>query len=568
MELDLFFNLGIVIVSATIVGIIMKILKQPPILAYILAGLLIGPSGLSLIRNSDVINALSLLGIAFMLFIVGLELDFRKLREVGKAAIIAGIAQIVSTTSLGYVLALWLGFNHIVSLYLALALAFSSTLIVVKILSDKKEIDTLHGRIMIGILLVQDFVAILILAILSTMGSTFEMGSIFTAFFKGLLLFALAAILVILSPKIFSYIAKSQELLFMSSVSWLFIMIFVSDLLDYPIAIGAFLAGISLASSLYHIEIIAKMRSLRDFFATIFFVSLGMQIALSSISGYLVVVVLFIFLVMIIDPLSVMIPLALMRYNKKISFLSSIGISQLSEFSLILIAQGFLLGYVSSDIVSIVMVVTAITITVTSYLMQHQERVYNFCKGYLWFLDLLRTNKKEEALKKAKSYDVVLCGHNRIGYSIRRKLKELNMNMIVVDYNPDTIKHLEDSDTITIYGDIADEEVLENINFKDCKIVISTVPNVYDSLLLLRKVKEANKRALIMLTANNIDDALELYKEGADYVILPHFLGGEHASALLERVSVDPHVVVKNKLLHIKELSLRKQIGHEHPQHI
>ncbi|MBI2545827.1 cation:proton antiporter [Candidatus Woesearchaeota archaeon] len=567
MELDLFFTLGIVLIFATGVAIIIRFFKQPPILSYILAGLVIGPSGLALIEDIEVINTLSLLGIAFMLFIVGLELDFRKLRQVGKAAVIAGIAQIAATTFLGYLLALWLGFNHIVSLYVSLALAFSSTLIVVKILSDKKEIETLHGRLMIGILLVQDFVAILALALLATVGSSFQIYPIFIALVKGAVLFSLTALLIWLAPYLFSRIAKSQELLFLSSVSWLFIMIFLADFLDYSIAIGAFLAGISLAASPFHIEIVAKVRSLRDFFATIFFVSLGMQIVLGAALGYIWITVLFILLVMVIDPLSVMIPLSLMGYDKKISFLSSIGISQLSEFSLILIAQGFLLGVISQEVVSVVMVVTAITIAFTTYLMQYQETVYRVCKPYLGFLDLLRFRKEEYVSKKADRYDVVLAGHNRIGYSIRRKLKNLDMKVLVVDYNPEIIEKIRDKQTFTLYGDIGDEEVLDAIDFKHAKMVVSTVPSIYDSLLLLEKVKDANKKAVIMLTANSIEDALELYKAGADYVILPHFLGGEYASGLLERFTGKASSVLPYKLQHIKELVLRKEIGHEHPLH-
>jgi len=348
---SLLIDIGIVIIIATILAYFARYIKQPLILAYMLAGIVIGPLGLKLISDQANIAVLSELGIAFMLFIVGLELDIKKLTHLGFVTFTAGIGQIIFTFAVGYLIAL-IFFSKVVALFVAAALTLSSTIIVIKLYSDKNELGTLHGRIVLGILLAQDLVAVFLLAAL-TGADGFASQAIMFSILKGLIMIIIAFAAGYLFKYVFKPIAKSQELLFLSAVAWCFFLIFVADQFKFSIAIGAFLAGISLASLPYNIEIIGRTRSLRDFFATIFFVSLGMQIAFNGVGTLLIPAIVFSMFVIVGNPLIVLIISGLLGYKGRTSFLAAIAIAQISEFSLILVAIGFARGMLSQDILSL-----------------------------------------------------------------------------------------------------------------------------------------------------------------------------------------------------------------------
>ena len=286
---ELLFDIALVIVAATLFGYLARILKQPVVLAYIVAGLVIGPSLLGLIDDKGNITTLSTLGIALMLFLVGLELDLRKVRDAGKATIIAAFVQVSVTAAAGYLIGLLLGLSRLEAIYVSIAAAFSSTLIVVKLLSDKRELDTLHCRIVIGILVIQDVIALFALALLS--GDAGISQSLFSLA-KIVVMLALAGISSFLLAFAFRFIAQSLELLFLAALSWCFIFVGIAFYLDFSVAIGAFLAGISLASLPYHAEMSGRIKPLRDFFATMFFVSLGMQLSFTSLNSLIMPVLL------------------------------------------------------------------------------------------------------------------------------------------------------------------------------------------------------------------------------------------------------------------------------------
>ena len=563
---NIFLDIGLVIIIATLAAYVISLMRQPLILAYMIAGLAIGPAFLGLINNTEVIMTLSGIGIAFLLFIVGLEIDLRKLRNLGWVATVVGTGQVFLTFLLGFFAALYFGFVHVEALYIALALALSSTMVVVKLLSDKREIDTLHGRIIISILLVQDVVAILALAVIPSLNSSALF--IVEAVAKGAAMLFVAVVLTkFVIPKVFGLIAHSRELLFLSSVAWCFLAAISAGLLGYSIAIGAFLAGVSLASLKYNLEIISMVRPLRDFFATIFFVSLGMQISMAAFYLFMPIII-FSLIVVVGSTIVTMFLMALMGYGKRTSFFTAIAIAQISEFSLIIVALGYSMGQVSQEVVSLIAAVAIITITITTYFIKYDNSIYLRISRLLSLLEKLPVKSRETGYKPAAfDAEIVLCGYDRIGYSIFRRLGEKNKRLLVIDYNPEVIKDLAGRKIPCIYGDIGDLEILDRINLKKIEALISTIPDKQDNLLLVRELKKMNRKALIVVTASQIDDALELYDAGADYVILPHFLGGEHVSVLLEDFSKDLSKVVKTRLMHIKELHNRKKMGHEHPGH-
>ncbi|MBU0666157.1 MAG: cation:proton antiporter [Nanoarchaeota archaeon] len=563
--MNIFFDIGLIIIFATILGYIGKKLKQPLIPIYILAGLIIGPVGFGIITDTETIRTLAEVGIAFLLFMVGLELEFKKLKDVGVASVIGGSIQILIMFFIGMVLAFWLGFAREQIIYLGLIVSFSSTMVVIKLLSDKEELDTLHGRIIIGILLMEDLFAIIALTSLQTINN-FTFIFFAAAILKGFGLLVIAFIASkYLFPQIFKIGAKSTEMLFLLSITTCFAFGIISTYFGFSIAIGAFIGGITLANLPYNTEIASRVKSLRDFFSTLFFVSLGMELVLTNISHWIPTLIVLTLLIVVFKPLLITIIWCITGYKRKTALLTGISLAQTSEFSLIIVAQGVILGHVSQDFMSIATILAIITISITTYLIKFDDQIYEKIKNKIKFFEKLNKNKKEvNYINKNSEHTVVLIGYDRIGYSIARTLEKLKKDYLVVDFNPDIIKNLVKEKTPCIYGDFGDIEILEKLKLKHVEMVISTIPTMNANELLINKIKEVNKTATIIVTSLTIDDSLELYKLGADYVIIPHLLGGNHVSILLEDISTNIDKLIETKINHLRELRFRKEI---HPYH-
>ncbi len=589
---NIFFDIGAIIIIVTVFAYIAKLMKQPLIPAYIITGLIIGPI-LGWITNTVVVMNMSEIGIAFLLFMVGMEMDIKKLSTVGLISYLGGLTQVVATFTFAFIISMIIGFFYLEAFYIGLIIAFSSTMVVVKLLSDKREIDTLHGRIIIGILIMQDILAIFVLSILTSLDN-FSFLILIFSLLKGILLFITAYICAKhIFPSVLKFAAKSQELLFLIALTicFLFAVIFNKigliiikvlqtlslyispvfyNMLEpgFSIAIGAFVAGITLANSPYGIEIIGRIKSLRDFFATIFFVSLGLELTVGSITTIMVPLIILTLFVIILKPLILMFICSFFGYKKRTSFLSSMSLAQVSEFSLIIVAQGLLLGHIGQEMFTLTVLLAIITIVLTSYFIKYEDNMFQKMKRHMGFFDKFTESSSElEYMPRKRKNHIVLCGYNRIGYSVVKTLKRLKRNLLVVDFNPEVIRKLIREKVACLYGDIGDIEVLERLNLKDIYMVISTVPTKRENLLLIRKTKEANKNAIIFVTGNYVEEALSLYDAGADYVILPHFLGGEHLSVLIEDFGKDINRIIEKKLSHIKELQERRELGHEHPRH-
>jgi len=564
---NMFYDIGLMIVIAAAFAFLVKLIRQPLIPAYVLAGILLGPT-LGLITDMGTIKILSEMGITFLLYIVGLEIDFRKLRNVGLVATLGGTIQILVLFSIGLITAAILGFLPMEALYIGIVLSFSSTMVVVKLLSDKRELDTLHGRIIVGILLTEDFYAILALSVLPILNK-FSILLLVASILKGIGVVIIAFIASkFLFPHLFKFAAKSQELLFLLSLGVCFLFAALFSYVGFSIVIGAFMAGVTLANLPYNVEIISKVSSLKDFFATIFFVSLGLQLILSSVVKIVIPVILFLLLILFIKPIITLFICSFFGYEKRTSFLTSFSLNEISEFSLIIAAQGLILGQISQEVFSLTVILAITTIVATSYFFNFHDPLYRKALRLLAFFDRFPIAEFElESMPKTVRNHVIICGYNRIGYSIVKKLRSLRKKILVVDFNPEVIKKMIQQNIPSIYGDIGDIELLRRLNLKSAKMVISTVPTMQDNLLLIRQAREYKKDIIIYVTANHIEEALALYDAGADYVILPHFLGGEHVSLLIDAFTGDINKIIENKLNHINELKTRKELGHEHPMH-
>lgn len=526
-------ELAIVIMAASVLGILVHMLKQPAFLAYIFAGVALSAAGIIHAQNIELFETFSSLGIMFLLFLIGMEINYDSLRLVGKVSLILGLAQIFFTASIGYALALAFGFTALASVYIAVALTFSSTIIIVKLLSERRQIHSLHGKISIGFLLVQDFVAMLILMVLAGMSTGGEVTnlSVGLAIAKGVGLFALMLFLgrkVV--PSILNKVAQSLEVLFLTSIAWALGVAAAVSYLGFSIEIGGFLAGLALANSSEHFQISARIRSLRDFFILVFFVMLGLNFTFSEISGIALPVIVLSLFVLIGNPLIVMAIMRFMGYKKKTGFMSGITVAQISEFSLIVVALGLSLGHVTEGVMSLVTAVGIITIVSSTYLITYSDEIFDKLKTALSIFE--KKTAREKPLPPRLRKPIVLVGGHRIGQNIASELPV--EDLLVVDFDPDIVKRLQEAGMNVLFGDVTDEDIAEESGIAEAKMVISTSPDLQSNEALLSFIKnETDKSPIMVLRAETEKDAQYLYGKGANYVILPHLTAGQSLGRVL-----------------------------------
>lgn len=543
-------ELAVVVLIATILGIIARLFKQPLILAFIGTGIIISQLGLFHLNDAETLRIFSDLGIMFLLFLVGLEIDFRSLKLIGKPSFIIGGAQIAGTFMLGFLLSTLLAFSPIEAAYIAIAITLSSTVIVVKMLSENKDAGSLYGKLSVGLLLVQDLVVILILVLLSGIasGSGFVPTQLAITIGKAMLLFG-ATILIgrKVIPVIFDKIALSQELTFFSSISWAFIVaaIVSHPAIGFPIEVGGLLAGISLSNSSHQFQIFSKIKYLRDFFILIFFVILGSSLVFSSYAHILLPLLAMTLFVLVIKPLVVIAIMGIMGYRKKTSFFTGLTIAQVSEFSLVLASIGMKLGHLSTEIVAIVTGATIISIAVSTYAVTHGESLYQWLTPLLSLFQRKRLSEKfseEEEFAKP----IILIGAHRIGQNIALNLKK--EDVLVIDFDPEIIHFLKKYGYDYLFGDIGDEEVFEKANIHNAQLIISTMPDFKDNDMLIKEVSALKRQGVDIKIIVRSDDEKEverLYRHGADYVIFPHFTSGQY---LGRSIAIDPHMKMLDDL--------------------
>ncbi len=532
----LFYEIVVIaIVVAAAFGFVAHLLRQPAIIGFMIAGFIIGSLAIFEIGNLDAIENLASIGITLLLFIVGLEMNFKELRHVGLVSLLTGLGQIVFTFIIGFFILTYLGFSSLPAMYIAIALTFSSTIIIIKLLSEKGDLNSLYGRISVGFLLVQDFVAILILIFLAGLQADGNAGMNFLmTLIKGFSLFGLTVLVSYFLPKILHFIGSSSELLFLFSLGWsLGIAALVgSPLIGLSKEIGGFLAGLALANSSEHFQIGAKLRPLRDFFIILFFVGLGAKLAAGSLVSIPHVLLLSLF-VLIGNPLIVLIIMGFLGYRSKTSFSTSLTVAQISEFSLIIMALGLTIGHVSSGDASLVIMVGMTTIFISSYLIIYSDWIYGKLKKILVLFEFRRKKEEIDRLMVFSNH-IILVGAHRLGQNILKALLETGQQFIVVDFDPKIVEKLKNKGVNILFGDASDEEIQELAGFSKAKLIISTAPSFSDNAVVFETVKRINPQAKIILTADNEWSAKEFYKLGADYVILPHFLGGEHLAKAIK----------------------------------
>ena len=510
-------------------------------LAYILTGMLIIPFGIASHQNLVVLSNFSELGITLLLFLLGLEFNLTELKSIGKIAFISAFLQIITTLVLSFLVSLFFGFSVVISLFIGVALTFSSTIIVVKLLADKKDLHSLYGKISVGFLLVQDLFAIFFLMFIAGLkpeiSITFTLLSILVVFLKGIVLFALIIYLSkTLLPKLLHHIARSEESLFLFSLAWVFGLSAIISMpaIGFSIEIGGFLAGLALANAAENFSIVAKVRPLRDFFVTLFFVFLGSQLGVGSIEKVIIPAIILSAFVLISKPIIMMVIMGVMGYKKRTSFLAGISTAQISEFSLIIIVLANKMGRVPSDIVTLITIIGIVTFIFSTYFIMHSSKLYKLLEKYLNVFEWKKG--KEETLSSEINFEnhIVLIGARRMGETILNTVENLDSQVVVVDFDPDVVKKLQEKNIPCIFGDIIDSDIQEKACIEKAKIIISTLTDIEDNVLIIKSVRSKNHKAKIIVVAYDAEEAKFFYKMGVDYVVLPHIAGGRQIAKTLK----------------------------------
>ena len=530
---DVFTQLSIVIVVAAVIAYIVRFFKQPLLIGYILAGIVVGPSLLHLIDDKHAFETFSELGIALLLFIIGLELSVSVIKKLGKPVFLTAAALLASIATLGYLVGAAFQFLPVESLLVGLALFFSSTIIIAKVLSDKKEISRLNGQIAIGIILLDDIVATFALLFVAAAGSGSALGpvDIMLLLLKGAVVIAVLAFLSTkVLPRIAKSVAKSQELLFLSALAWGFGVATAVNLIGFSIEIGALFAGVALAHLPYAHQIGARLKPLRDFFVILFFISLGENLQLASIAGAIIPAIILSVIVLVLKPLIVMTSLGLLGYTRRTSFKTGVNLSQISEFSIILIVLAASAGLVRGEIASIITLVALITIIVSTYLMQYDNKLYQKLERHL---NLFERSGAVDKKHEIKDYPLVLFGFKNGGHQYLKTFRSLKKRFVVVDYDPEVIEDLHRANINYLYGDATDPELLAEINMESVKMIVNTIGDHDVNVSLARYVRRRNDHAVIVCYSTTYNEAAELYKLGVSYVMLPHFIGSERLNAFI-----------------------------------
>lgn len=536
---SIFGSMGLLLLLAAGIGAVSLWLRQPLVLGYIFVGILVGPSMLGWVIPKDQVDLLARMGIAMLLFVVGLKLDLHLIRTLGPVALATGLGQVLFTSVIGYFLALWLGLSPVAALYVAVALTFSSTIIIVKLLSDKREIDTLHGRIAVGFLIVQDIVVILVMIALSAYGTTGVSNDLFRTLLSlivkgGGLLAGLAFLMRFVLPRLLHHLARSLELLVLFSIAWAVFLAILADSLGFSKEVGAFLAGLSLASTRYREAIGARLISLRDFLLLFFFIDMGAQLEVGTLGAQIGPALALGLFVLIGNPLIVMIIMGLMGYRRKTGFLAGLTVAQISEFSLILGALGVQIGHIGKETLGLITLVGLITIGLSTYLILYSQPLYKLLAPRLSLFERkIPFREKNGVVEIGPSTDVILFGLGRLGGNLAQNLQRRGVNILGVDFDSRKVEEWRQKGVRVLYGDAEDPEFPRTLPLGEAQWVVSTIPELEVNLSLLDALYHHGFQGQRAVTSHSSREAEILKESGADLIIHPFADAAREAAQLI-----------------------------------
>jgi Kef-type K+ transport system membrane component KefB len=553
--LSALYGLTVVLVLAALGAALARFFRQPALLAYLAVGLALPWLGIFDVTNhKETLTLFSDLGLMFLLFLVGLEMNIHSVRQIGRDSFLLGFGQLLFTWVGGFFIALLFSFSTPESFFIGLAFALSSTVLAVGLLAEKKDQSSLYGKLSVGMLLVQDFLVVLVLVLLSgfpkemTVLSLAGLGSLFFVLLKGIALFVFAFLLgKRIIPFVFERVARSEELVFVVSLAWVFLIAVLTELLGFSIAIGGFLAGLSLANSYEHFQIANRMRSLRDFFLIAFFVFLGSTLSTTITTVHWIPVISFIIFVLVGNAIVVITLAGFLGYRRRTSFFAGILVAQVSEFSFIL---GYLLhslGHIQEETVGLITTVGILSIAISAYLINRSEELFSFFKNWLGIFE--RRRPKETARSLVHKKPVILIGFHRTGQAFASAFSEKD-SLLIVDYDPAVILEWKRCGYHYLFGDMNDETVLDEGCFREAHLIISTCPDLANNILLLQtlhKHKKQDNGPSVVVRARTADEADILYLAGADYVFLPDASIGRHLANLFSEGGHVPFATLRRE---------------------
>jgi Kef-type K+ transport system membrane component KefB len=574
---DLLSSIGICVGAAALLALVGWRLRQPLILAYLVTGVVIGPYGLNLVHDQASIATVAEIGLILLLFIIGLEIDLKKLASAGPAVLVTGALQVPICIALG------LGFFYLLGervtqgnyglIYLAACMSLSSTLVVVKLLYDKFELDTLPGRITLGVLVIQDLWAVAMIAVQPNIVSPNLLPLAFSLWKGALLVVGGLALSKYVLPYLFRAVAKVPELVLVSALAWCFFLAGVASYIGLSKEMGALIAGISLSTFPYNLDVMAKAVSIRDFFVTLFFVALGMQIPLPSVHVVLIALAASGFV--IVSRLCVVPILYALRLGLRTSLLPAINLAQVSEFSIVIASLGLARqpAQISPDVLTIVIITFAITSVVSTYMINSSHRVQRVLTNALRVLRVKDLDSAETAQERSETRHetFVFLGFFRDASSILHEfehdgtalqVKEFLSKILVVDFNPTVMRELRARGISCIYGDVAHADTLRHVGIQDAELVVSSITDDIlrgtSNLRMLRNIRATCPKAKVMLTTEHIPQALSFYEAGADFVYIPRLHSAPEIARILKAGLEDGFE--KARAGEIERLSARREV--------
>jgi Kef-type K+ transport system membrane component KefB len=550
-----FYELTALLTLAAVTGFVGLLLRQPMIVSFIAVGVLAGPSALGIVRSEDNIELLAELGIAVLLFLVGLKLDLKLVRTLGAVSLATGLGQVFFTSAIGFCIGMAMGLDITTSLYVAVALTFSSTIIIVKLLSDKKELDALHGRIAIGFLIVQDLVVVLAMMVLSAFGVGAEISEEGNVWMQIGSVLAYGAVMLIFVGLFIRYvatglvgrIAHSPELLIIFAIGWAALLAALGNHFGFSKELGGLLAGVSLASTPFREAIVARLSSLRDFLLLFFFIALGSQLDLSLLGAQIIPAMFFSVFVLVGNPLIVMAIMGYMGYRKRTGFMAGLTVAQISEFSLIFMAMGMSLGHVNADALGLVTLVGLITIALSVYMITYSQTLYRWLEPFMGMFERsvpLRETENDQKNIERQTYDVILFGLGRYGSAIAEQLRKDKIKLLAVDFNPDELRRWRAAGYDAVYGDACDHEFIGTLPLKSVKWVVSALPQ-HDlglthedpRLVLIDGLKRQKYKGKVAVSTHVAEEKKALKDKGADLVFLPFHDAADRAVSRMREIA-------------------------------
>jgi len=542
-EVALTVDLAIILLSATVVGFVAKRTGQPTIIAYIVAGVLLGPAALGIVEVGELTETLSELGLAFLLFLLGIKMRIEEIRHVLAPIVRISIPQMIAVALVGGGISLALGFTPVESLLIGLAVMYSSTAVVIKMLTDKDEATSLHGKIDVGVLLVQDIVVVIILAVLAA-GRPDSAAEVATTLAVVLTLVAIITVAAIaasqyLLPRVFRRIADDKEVFFLVAISWAFLFVFVSENVNLFLApfgieaylsieMGAFLAGLAIAQLPYSKELQDRVNPLTDLFVMVFFVSVALDLEANELLFYWEEALL---AALVLMPAKLVIFFLLIDrqgFDLETTFLGSVNMMQISEFGIIVGVAAQQGGFIGVEVLGFLTLLALVTMSVSVYFIEYNSRLFELARPYLSRWD---TESEFEGGRKEYRDHAVVIGYDEVTKNALPLLAEHYEDVVVVDRRADHVETLDSEGYDAVYGDFRSATIRKDVALKKAEFVLSSSVQLEVNKALL---EEVGGDATVILEAERTEDARELYERGAHYVIVSGRLAADRLADYLE----------------------------------